>query len=162
MKTGILVVVLMAAPWVLAGAQSAAPVSGERAVAFSAKAVEAQLTQLLPEAKAKGSSGATLEDFVSYKVQLSERTISGGAEVHAHWDDVIMVKRGKATLITGGTVVEGTTGADGETHGARIEGGERHALAAGDVVTVRAGTPHQMMLTPGTVFGAMVVKIHEP
>lgn len=162
MKTGILVVVLMAAPWVLAGAQSAARASGERAVAFPAKDVAAKLEQLLPEAKAKGSSGATLDDFGSYKVQLSERTISGGAEVHAHWDDVIMVKRGKATLITGGTVVEGTTGADGETHGARIEGGEGHALAAGDVVTVRAGTPHQMMLTPGTVFGAMVVKIHEP
>jgi hypothetical protein len=30
------------------------------------------------------------------------------------------------------------------------------------MVTVRAGTPHQILLAPGTTYGAMVVKIHEP
>jgi hypothetical protein len=30
------------------------------------------------------------------------------------------------------------------------------------MVTVRAGTPHQILVTAGTVYGAVVVKIHEP
>ena len=124
--------------------------------------VKARIAALIPEAKVKGSSGGTLADYGTYKIQISVRTASGGAEVHAHWDDVMMVEQGSATLITGGTVVGGKTDADGETHGLKIEGGHTQALAAGDMVTVRAGTPHQIMLAPGTVYGAVVVKIHEP
>ena len=121
-----------------------------------------QLDQLADIAKTKGSSGATLADYGSYKIQLSVRTVSGGAEVHAHWDDVMMVEQGSATLITGGSVVDGTTGADGETHGAKIDGGDSRKVGPGDVLTVRAGTPHQLILDPGVVYSAVVVKVHEP
>jgi mannose-6-phosphate isomerase-like protein (cupin superfamily) len=124
--------------------------------------VKARLDGLVPGAKASGSSGATLVDYGSYKLQLSVRTASGGAEVHAHWDDVMVVEAGSATLVTGGTVVGGNTDADGETHGAKIEGGQTQTLAAGDTVTIRAGTPHQILLAPGTVYEALVVKVHEP
>jgi mannose-6-phosphate isomerase-like protein (cupin superfamily) len=124
--------------------------------------VKARLDTLVAAAKASGSSGATLVDYGSYKLQLSVRTASGGAEVHAHWDDVMVVEAGSATLVTGGTVVDGTADANGETHGAKIEGGETQALTAGDTVTVRAGTPHQILVAPGTVYEAMVVKVHEP
>lgn len=124
--------------------------------------VKARIASLIPEAKAKGSAGATLADYGTYKIQISVRTASGGAEIHAHWDDVMLVEQGSASLITGGTVVGGKTDADGETHGIKIEGGHTQALATGDMVTVRAGTPHQLMLAPGTVYGAVVVKIHEP
>ena len=109
-----------------------------------------------------GSAGATFVDYGTYKLQLSERTASGGAEVHAHWDDVMMVQAGSATLITGGTVVDGKTGADGETRGLRIEGGRSQALAPGDMVTVRAGTPHQILVPSKTIYRALVIKIHEP
>ena len=109
-----------------------------------------------------GSSGATVEDYGSYKIQLSVRSVSGGAEVHAHWDDVMMVEQGSATLITGGTVVDGKTGADGETHGSKTENGQSQKISPGDVLTVRAGTAHQLILEPGTVYGAVVVKVHEP
>jgi mannose-6-phosphate isomerase-like protein (cupin superfamily) len=124
--------------------------------------LDEHLGQLLPEASSKGSAGATLVDYGSYKIQLSMRTEMGGAEVHAHWDDVMTVERGSATLITGGTVVDGKTGEDGETHGSRIEGGQSQPINPGDVLTIRAGTPHQLILKPGTIYGAVVVKIHEP
>jgi mannose-6-phosphate isomerase-like protein (cupin superfamily) len=124
--------------------------------------VKARLDALVSKAKATGSSGATLVDYGSYKLQLSVRTQSGGAEVHAHWDDVMVVEAGSATLVTGGMVADGSTDADGETHGQKIDGGQTRALAAGDMVTIRAGTPHQILLEPGTVYEAMVVKIHEP
>jgi mannose-6-phosphate isomerase-like protein (cupin superfamily) len=124
--------------------------------------VHAQLDKLAADARTKGSSGATLEDYGTYKIQLSVRSVSGGAEVHAHWDDVMMVEQGSATLITGGTVVDGKTGDDGETHGSKIDGGHSQKINVGDVLTIRAGTPHQLILEPGTVYGAVVVKVHEP
>ena len=124
--------------------------------------IQLQIQSLIPEAQASGSSGKTLGDAGTYKVQMSVRTASGGAEVHAHWDDVMVVEEGCAQLITGGTVVEGKTDASGETHGTRIEGGHKQLLTPGDVVTVHAGTPHQLILAPGVVYGAVVIKVHEP
>jgi mannose-6-phosphate isomerase-like protein (cupin superfamily) len=121
-----------------------------------------QIALLVDEAQAKGSSGATLVDYGRYRIQLSVRTRSGGAEVHAHWDDVMMVKQGHATLVTGGTVIESRTGADGETTGTRIEGGASRELGPGDVFTIRAGTPHQTVVADGTLYAAVVIKIHEP
>lgn len=131
-------------------------------VVFSSPDLHAQMEKLAAAAKEKGSSGSTLEDYGSCKIQLSVRTTSGGAEVHAHWDDVMMVKEGSATLVTGGTVVDSKTNADGETHGTKIENGESRTIRSGDVVTVHAGTPHQLILQAGTVYGAVVVKVHEP
>jgi mannose-6-phosphate isomerase-like protein (cupin superfamily) len=145
-----------------AAAQAGATPAQDPAIAFPVHDLHARLAALAQQARAKGSSGATLEDYGSYKIQLSVRTASGGAEVHAHWDDVMIVEEGSATLITGGTVVDGKTNADGETHGARIEGGHSQTIKPGDVLTVRAGTPHQLLLPAGTTYGAVVVKVHEP
>lgn len=129
---------------------------------FLQKDVKARIEPLIPEAKAKGSSGATLADYGSYKLQLSVRSVSGGAEIHAHWDDVMLVEQGSATLITGGTVPDAKTNADGETHGSKIVGGQEQTLNPGDMVTVRAGTPHQLLIPVGTIYSSVVVKIHEP
>ncbi|MGB7137083.1 MAG: hypothetical protein WBD46_17475 [Acidobacteriaceae bacterium] len=129
---------------------------------FPVHDLHARLAGLAAQAKAKGSSGATLEDYGSYKIQLSVRTASGGAEVHAHWDDVMIVEEGSATLITGGTVPDAKTNADGETHGSKIEGGHSQVIRPGDMLTVSAGTPHQLILPPDTVYGAVVIKVHEP
>lgn len=146
----------------VAPAQNPQPAPHDPPAVFQSADLRAQLDKLAPEAQAKGSSGSTIEDDGSYKIQLSVRTASGGAEVHAHWDDVMMVEEGSATLITGGTVADAKTGADGETHGTKIENGQSRKVNPGDVLTVRAGTPHQLILDSGTLYGAVVVKIHEP
>jgi mannose-6-phosphate isomerase-like protein (cupin superfamily) len=155
-------ILVAAATLIFAWTASAQTPPHNPSVVFSTPDLHAQLDKLAAAAKEKGSSGSTIEDYGSYKIQLSVRTKSGGAEVHAHWNDVMIVEQGAATLITGGTVVDGKTSADGETHGAKIEKGESRAISPGDVVTVRAGTPHQLILAPGTVYSAVVVKIHEP
>lgn len=144
------------------GQMTTATVSRAPAVVFAEHDLHRQIAQLIPEAKEKGSSGATLADYGSYRIQLSVRTKSGGAEVHAHWDDVMMVKQGHATLITGGKVMDARSTPDGETAGTKVEGGERHEVGPGDVFTIRAGTPHQTVVESGTVYAAVVVKIHEP
>ena len=138
------------------------PAAHDPAIVFATPELQAQIGTLAGLAKTKGSAGVTLEDYGTYKIQLSVRTRSGGAEVHAYWDDLMTVEEGSATLITGGTVVDGKTDADGETHGAKIDGGHSQVIHPGDVLTIRAGTPHQLILEPGVVYGAVVVKIHEP
>lgn len=132
-----------------------------KAQVFSAAEVHGQLAQLVEQAKAKGSSGSTLGDYGTHAIKLSARTASGGAEIHAHFDDVMVVTEGSATLITGGTVVGGQTGADGETHGTSIKDGVSQTISVGDVIHVPAGVPHQLVIAPGTTYSSLVVKVRE-
>jgi len=146
----------------LALAVPAATMAGDKSTVIPAPDVVAAITQLVPQAQSAGSSGSTLLSTGNLALKLSVRTSSGGAEIHAHYDDLMIVERGSATLITGGTVIGGTTSADGETHGSGIEGGTSKTIGVGDVVIVPAGQPHQLLIPPGTVYGAMVAKIKEP
>ncbi len=123
--------------------------------------LQRQLTALVQASHENGSSGSTLGDYKSHALKLSVRTASGGAEVHAHFDDVMVVLDGSATLVTGGKVVDGKTAANGETKGKSIEGGEKHTVRKGDIIHVPAGTPHQLILPKGGEFSAFVVKVHE-
>jgi mannose-6-phosphate isomerase-like protein (cupin superfamily) len=153
---------ILAAAFLVVTLGTAAQTPRDPVIVVPTADLHAKLVVLAADAKTKGSSGVTLEDYGSYKIQLSVRMQSGGAEVHAHWDDVMTVEQGSATLITGGTVVDGKTDADGETHGAKIDGGQSQKINPGDVLTIRAGTPHQLILEPGTIYGAVVIKVHEP
>ena len=128
---------------------------------FSSQQVQQKLAGLTPQAKSTGSSGATLGDYGSHALKLSIRTISGGAEIHAHYDDVFVVTQGKATLITGGSVVNAQEGKDGETEGKNIRDGKSQIISVGDVVNIPAGTPHQLLVAPGTLYSSIVIKVKE-
>lgn len=149
---------------ILAAALIAVPCmaqAGSGAQVFPARDVTAEMTSVVHKAKTSGSGGATLGDYGSHAIQLSVRTQSGGAEVHTHFDDIFYVTQGHATLITGGTVMNAKTSADGETHGTGIENGQSRVLAKGDVVNIPAGTPHQLKIAPGEVYSAIVIKVRE-
>lgn len=135
--------------------------SASNAQVFSGKDLTSQMTALAQAAKTSGSSGATLDDFPSHAIKLSVRTASGGAEIHAHFDDIFVVTQGRATLITGGTIVNAQIGSDGETKGSRIQDGKSQTIAKDDIVHIPAGTPHQLIVTPGDTFGTIVVKVKE-
>ncbi len=64
------------------------------------------------------------------------------AEVHTKDTDIIYVLEGKATLVTGGTVVEGKETGPEEIRGKEISGGDPRSIGKGDVIVVPAGTPH--------------------
>ena len=136
-------------------------VTGSKVQVFSRTGVESQLAALVTAAKASGSSGTTLGDYRSHAIKLSVRSASGGAEVHAHYDDIFVVTEGKATLVTGGTVVNAKTDSDGETKGSSIQNGRSQTIVQGDIVHIPAGTPHQLTIADGNVFGAIVVKVRE-
>ena len=135
--------------------------TGGKSEIFSAAQIRQQLATLGTQAAASGSAGQVLADYGSHKVQISVRTTSGGAEIHAHFDDVMIVQQGTATLITGGTVIDSKTGPDGETKGTGIQGGKSQTISVGDLVTVNAGVPHQIIVASGTTYSAVVVKVKE-
>jgi mannose-6-phosphate isomerase-like protein (cupin superfamily) len=152
----ILAIGALALPGIPALAQS-----GTKAQVFTTADLDRQLTHLSASAKVEGSSGSTLGDYGSHALKLSVRGTSGGAEVHAHFDDVMVIEGGAATLVTSGTVIDPKTAANGETKGTGIRGGLSRKIAKGDVVYVPAGTPHQLLIPKGTIFSAFVVKIRE-
>jgi len=71
------------------------------------------------------------------------------------------VTEGKATLVTGGTVVNPKGESDGETKGSGIQKRKSQTIVQGDIVHIPAGTPHQLMIAGGDTFGAIVVKVKE-
>ena len=92
------------------------------------------------EAFAKGA--VLFDEGRSYMVHASRREKAGEAEVHARDTDIIHVLDGRATMVTGGTVVEPRKTAGDEVRGKEIQGGETRWIAKGDVLIVPAGTPH--------------------
>jgi mannose-6-phosphate isomerase-like protein (cupin superfamily) len=135
--------------------------SAGKSEVFTSSQVRGQLAALAAQAAASGSSGVTLADYGSHKLQISVRTSSGGAEIHAHWDDVMIVQQGSATLITGGSIVDAKAGADGETKGSGIQGGTSQTIAPGDIITVNAGVPHQILVPANVTYSALVIKVKE-
>jgi mannose-6-phosphate isomerase-like protein (cupin superfamily) len=132
-----------------------------KAEIFPGKGVASQLGTLAQTAKASGSGGATLSDYKSHAIKLSVRTASGGAEVHAHYDDIFVVTEGTATLVTGGSVLDPKTDNEGETKGSSVQNGTSQPITKGDIVHVTARTPHQLIIAPGDVFGTIVIKVKE-
>jgi glc operon protein GlcG len=104
--------------------------------------------------------GMPLLENGKYKVHASHRDRAGLAEVHTRDTDIIYVLEGTATLVTGGTVVEGKEIAPDEIRGASISNGETRKLGSGDVVVVPNGTPHWFK-EASSPFNYYVVKVTE-
>jgi len=146
----------------VSGASSAK--QDEEFAALGAAAVTATpVTQVVHLSAAKVAAafvkGMPLVDTSDYKIHASHRDGAGMAEVHATDTDIIYVLEGTATLVTGGTVVDGRTVADNEIRGAGIDGGEARALRRGDVLVVPHGVPHWFK-TASAPFNYYVVKVH--
>ena len=113
------------------------------------------------QVKAAFAKGAVLFDGAgdrNYMVHASRRDSAGLAEVHAKDTDIIYVLDGAATVVTGGSVIEGKETAADEVRGKRIDNGERRKLAKGDVMIVPNGTPHWFQEVRGP-FTYYVVKV---
>jgi mannose-6-phosphate isomerase-like protein (cupin superfamily) len=118
---------------------------------------------LLDQAKqGSGSAGITLARYDGHYTMLTARTASGGAELHTHWSDFLIVVDGEGTEMTGGTIVDRKEGANGEIRGKTLEGATPHLLHKGDVIHIPAGTPHQSIEAPGQTITIFVIKVEAP
>jgi mannose-6-phosphate isomerase-like protein (cupin superfamily) len=120
------------------------------------KEVERALQQKMGASK---SASQPLADFGTHLIQASYREANGEAEVHENVTDIFVVESGEATLLIGGTLVNGKTTAAGELRAASATGAQPKQLGAGDVVNIPAGTPHQLLVKDGKKLSYLVVKI---
>jgi len=113
------------------------------AAAVTGAGATASITHLRgAEVAAAFVKGKPLVEVANYKVHASHRDGAGKAEVHLRDTDIIHVLRGKATLVTGGTVVEPQSIEPDEIRGSAVQGGDVRHLAEGDVMVVPSGVPH--------------------
>ena len=114
---------------------------------------------LAPKMDAQKLALQPLGGHGNYTFAIAHREAPGLAELHETQADVFFVQSGSATLVYGGTVVDGKTTQPHEIRGASISGGLEKKLSAGDVVTIPAKTPHQVKVDPGKEFTYFFVKV---
>ncbi len=124
---------------------------------FSSKDLQALSQKLLK--KRSRSASQDLDRFGNHYTMMAVRTGTGSSEMHEHEADIFVVESGEATLVTGGRIVNPRTEKPGEIRGTSIDGGERHRVAAGDIVHIAAKTPHQLVIENGKPFTYFVVKV---
>lgn len=97
--------------------------------------------------------------FGNHSVMLLRRDQSGLVELHERQADLLIIENGEATLVIGGSVNEPKHISPTEVRGPSSTGGERHHIAAGDIVHIPAGVPHQVLLDPGATITYVAVKV---
>jgi mannose-6-phosphate isomerase-like protein (cupin superfamily) len=101
-----------------------------------------------------------LIDRDRYFAAISHREPGPGfSEMHRDWADVYFVSSGRATLVTGGTIVAPKESAPGEIRGTAIDGGTRRTIAEGDVVHIPPGTPHHVIVESGNELTYFLLKV---
>jgi hypothetical protein len=105
------------------------------------------------------SARETLADYGDHRFRLLRRDADGAPEQHDGIVDVVYVQSGEGTLQLGGTMAGKRAGSGpGEYLGTRLDGGERHPLAAGDVVHIPATIPHAFLVPAGGHITYVLVK----
>jgi glc operon protein GlcG len=93
----------------------------------------------------KFEEGGLLLDTAGFKLDAGRRVEAGEVEYHQRFVDVIHVVEGRATVLTGGELVEPREIAAGELRAPSLRGGVEHELAPGDVLAIPSGVPHQFV-----------------
>ncbi len=96
-------------------------------------------------------SGADLARGPDFTVMMMKRTGAGHVEVHAKETDTFYILDGEATFVTGGTMIGGRTSRPDQQLGESIKGGQTYHLSKGDVIVIRAGTPHWFKQVPRSI-----------
>jgi mannose-6-phosphate isomerase-like protein (cupin superfamily) len=109
------------------------------------------------------SARETLADYGDHRFRLLYRDADGLPEQHDNTVDVVIVQSGEGTLVLGGKMINLKAGpGPGEYVGTGIEGGERHALAPGDLVHIPAKIPHNFLVAKGKHITYVLVKFPSP
>lgn len=114
---------------------------------------------LAPKISAQKVASQTIGSHGNYLFMVAHREGPGEAEYHDTQADIFFVQAGEATLVYGGSLVDGKTTAPNEKRAPSISGGMEKKLSAGDVVTIPAKVPHQVKLASGKTFDYFVVKV---
>ena len=148
----------LAVPFLVVAAQENIPLGFEQWTAASLQ----QLDQKLHQEAATDPHRFSVEllaDFSHDSAMLVDREADGPPEWHENQVDVFFVQSGSATLLIGGTLINGETVGPHEKRNGTIQGGVRRKLSAGDVVRIPPAVPHQVLLDGSHEFKYVVIKI---
>jgi glc operon protein GlcG len=125
-----------------AGAEAAKAFESPAAAASATPGVTFFDKRQVDEGFAKGAVLFDGSDGRNYMVHASRREKPGMVEVHTKDADILYVLQGSATIVTGGTMVDGANIAPDEIRGKEIVGGETRSLVPGDAMIIPNGVPH--------------------
>jgi mannose-6-phosphate isomerase-like protein (cupin superfamily) len=140
---------------------AALPANAAPADHFTAGMMLNDVAKLKAQTAATGSPIETLKSYSGHTAMLAFRDKDGNGEIHHQYTDVFYVVKGKATLLTEGTLSEGKEISPGEWRGKAVTGGKTTVLNTGDIVNIPVGTPHQLLIAPGDTFLYFIVKVKE-
>jgi uncharacterized protein GlcG (DUF336 family) len=107
---------------------------------------------------ARLDDGGLLAELPGYKLDAGLRNAPGEVEYHEHAVDVMHVVEGRATVLTGGEMIEPREVGPGELRASAVKGAQSHDLTPGDVLAIPNGVPHQFT-TVSDPFRYFVVKV---
>lgn len=149
---------LLAIPFVLARSEEPAPEGFAHWPAASLSRL-AQSLHADAAADPRHLAVSNIKDFPNENFLLAHREADGVPEMHETQVDVILVRSGSATLLVGGTLINGETVSPHERRNGTIQGGVRQKIEPGDVVRIPAGMPHQLFLDGAHEITYLVVKV---
>lgn len=87
------------------------------------------------------------------------RAASSRPEVHARWDDLVMIRSGAGAIVLGDSLVGSTYRAPGEREGGTFHRSWQIVVHAGDIVRIPAAVPHAFVVSGTEPLEYLVVKI---
>lgn len=92
-------------------------------------------------------------------VVLAQRRQAGEVEYHDRTNHVFIMVEGEATLVVGGSMLNGRRTAPDQMRAPSAEGGTTYHLTKGDVITIPAKTPHWFKEVPTKTVAYYAVNI---
>jgi mannose-6-phosphate isomerase-like protein (cupin superfamily) len=89
---------------------------------------------------------------------LVRRTTSSRPEVHARWDDLVIVRSGRGAVEVGDSLAGSTYRAVGERIGGTLTKSFQIVLRAGDIVRIPAAVPHAFIVSGAEPLEYLVIK----
>ena len=89
---------------------------------------------------------------------LVRRTTSSKPEVHARWDDLVVVRSGTGAIEMGDSLVGSRYRAPGERIGGRLTSSYQIVVHAGDIVRIPAAVPHAFVVSGAEPLEYLVIK----
>lgn len=89
---------------------------------------------------------------------LLRRETSSEPEVHARWDDLVIVRAGIGAIVLGDSLTGSKYRAPGERAGGTIVNTHQVVIRTGDVIRIPAAVPHAFLVTTATPLEYILIK----
>jgi mannose-6-phosphate isomerase-like protein (cupin superfamily) len=110
---------------------------------------------------ARNATGRTLMTAADEQTTylMVRRTTTSDVEVHARWDDIVLVRSGTGAIALGDSLFGSEYRGPGERRGGRLVNSSQLVVHAGDVVRIPAAVPHAFVVTGTVPLEYVVIKI---